>query len=198
MKKILTLALALMMALSLAACGGDSGKTPAPGGTTDPGTTQQEQQTPDPGATPQQPSGGELYDIADSDIPVATAIYPQEYATDEAERAAVLDKIPSEIKKGIGTLSQGFISAYANKTVGLGGDGISFGAQFAVAGTDEYDTLKEYYKSLDGEVTDESNVGKEQFFEMEFSWGALTDCHYREDAYTDGTDIIEVSFTIYG
>ena len=54
MKKLLTLALALMMVLSLAACGGKT--DPAPSGTTDPGTSQQQ-----PSSTPDdsKPSGGE-------------------------------------------------------------------------------------------------------------------------------------------
>lgn len=51
MKKILALALALMLVLSLAACGGKTDPTPSGSGgsTTDPGTT-------DPGASQQQPS----------------------------------------------------------------------------------------------------------------------------------------------
>ena len=51
MKKILALALALMMVLSLAACGGNDKPAPSGGGTTDPGT----QQT-DPGTSQQEPS----------------------------------------------------------------------------------------------------------------------------------------------
>ena len=47
MKKLLALALVLMMVLSLAACGEDTGKTPS-GGTSDPGTSQQ---TPSDGKT---------------------------------------------------------------------------------------------------------------------------------------------------
>ena len=57
MKKILTLTLALMMALSLAACGGKD--DPKPSGNNDPGTSQQEpSNTPDPGTSQQkeQPS----------------------------------------------------------------------------------------------------------------------------------------------
>ncbi len=185
MKKFLALVLTLMMVFALAACG-EKTPTSSGDGTSGGGTSQQT------------PAGGELYDIADSDIPVMTVLYPIEYTDDEAERAAVLDKIPAEIKKGIGTLRKSFISAYANKTVGLGDKGISFGAQFEVAGTDGYDTLKAYYKSLGGEVTNEGNVDAEQVFTMKFSWGEMTDCRYREDVLTDGTDIIFVDFTING
>ena len=58
MKKLLTLALALMMVLSLAACGGKT--DPAPSGTTDPGTSQQEPSSTPDSSKPDdsKPSGG--------------------------------------------------------------------------------------------------------------------------------------------
>ena len=49
MKKILALALALMMVLALAACGGKTDPAPSGNGTTDPGTSQ----TTDPGTSQQ-------------------------------------------------------------------------------------------------------------------------------------------------
>lgn len=49
MKRIAILLLALMMVLSLAACG-DNGETPSGSGTTDPGASQQEQENPDSSA----------------------------------------------------------------------------------------------------------------------------------------------------
>jgi len=165
MKKILVLALTIMMVLALAACGE---KAPATsGGTTDPGTSQQTQT----------PSAGTLFDIADSDIRVVTVIYPVEYTDDEAERAAVLDTIPSEIKKGIGTLQTGgFTNAYRFE-----GEGTTFTTQFVVTGQDEYNALKDYYKSLGGEVTVDNS---DKFFEMEFTWGKLSQCEYSESSKT--------------
>lgn len=52
MKKILVLALALMMVLSLAACGGKTDPAPSGGDTTDPGTQQTDPGTSEPGSTP--------------------------------------------------------------------------------------------------------------------------------------------------
>ena len=74
MKKFLILALALIMALSLAACGGKTDPAPSGNDTTDPGTSQQE-----PSNTPDEstPSGGDMTDWTYSDYAEYTEGVPE-------------------------------------------------------------------------------------------------------------------------
>lgn len=79
MKKILTFALALMLVLSLAACGGKTDPAPSDGGTTNPGTSQQQpSDTPDestPSDTPDESKPAEtpaeflaLFGLTEDDV----------------------------------------------------------------------------------------------------------------------------------
>lgn len=199
MKKVLAIALALAMVLSLVACGGGK-DDPKPSGSTDPGTSQQTQQpsnTPDPGTD--QPdnqgggqSSGDVFDIADGDI----RVYASDLTTTltGGEAAEVIAKIPAEIKKGVGELGKGL----CNIAPDLSGDGsYNFGASFLVpkgSEVDYYTKLTDYYKTLDGTVTDETVMGDHYFFEMEFSWGTLWQCEI--GAYNEDHMAIVVGFNI--
>ena len=91
MKKILVLALALMMVLSLAACGGKTDPAPSGSGTTDPGTSQQPSNTPDDNA-----SSGE----ADN----ASVAWPENEWTEIIPKAAdTVIKIDENMSTGMGS-----------------------------------------------------------------------------------------------
>ena len=197
MKKVLAIALALALVFSLAACGGGN-NDPKPSGSTDPGTSQQTgQDTPDPGTDQPDDQGGEqssgdIFDIADGDI--------RAYASDMVttltggEAAELIAKIPAEIKKGVGELGKDL----CNIAPDLSGDGsYNFGASFLVpkgSEIDHYTKLTDYYKTLDGTVTDETVMGDHYFFEMEFSWGTLWQCEI--GAYNEDNMAIVVGFNI--
>lgn len=186
MKKLFALLIALMMVISLAACGENTDK---PSGDTD-----------KPGVSQSGNNGGEekpkadVFDIADTDIRAYASDLTTTLTGDEA--AAQIAKIPAEIKKGIGTLGKNLCTIapdYSN-------DGTyNFGATFLVpkgSAAEYFTKLTDYYKTLDGTVKDESAVGDHHFFEMEFSWGALTKCE--NTAYNEEYEAINVSFDIKG
>lgn len=200
MKKILTLTLALMMALSLAACGGKDDPKPSGNsgaGDTPPASTQQEPATTDPGADQpgnkgSEQSSGDVFDITDGDIRAYASDLMTTLTGDEA--AELIAKIPAEIKKGVGELGKGL----CNIAPDLSGDGsYNFGASFIVpkgSEVDYYTKLTDYYKTLDGTVTDETVMGDHYFFEMEFSWGTLWQCEI--GAYNEENAAIVVGFNI--
>lgn len=91
-KKILTLTLALMMVVALAACGGKD--DPKPSGSTDPGTSQQQAQTPNPGASQDQmPSGEETEDayVAEADV-IGTTVENERIVTQRLQFAGAYDR----------------------------------------------------------------------------------------------------------
>ena len=179
MKKIVVLGLALILALALTACGGEKDPAPSGDGTTDPGTSQQT------------PSGGEIFDITDDQINAADENY---YSTlkylQGDERAAMLAKIPAEIKKAIGTVGAGLCVIQPSRS----GEGYLFGMTLYVSGKEDYKTLTDYYKSLGGTVTDEAEEDTFSQLNIEYSWGTLSDCLYQEKS--SGDKVIHVSFDI--
>ena len=181
MKKLFALLLALTMVFALAACGE---KDPAPSGsgsTADPGTSQQGDNN----------KSGEVFDIADSKIRAYASDLTTTLTGDEA--AALIAKIPAEIKKGVGELGKGLCTIAPSTS----GSGYTFSATFIVpkgSAVDCYTKLTDYYKTLEGTVTDETVMGDNHFFEMEFSWGEIYQCEI--GAYNEGNQAITVGFTI--
>ena len=106
MKKLFALLLALMMALSLAACGGgDDEKTPSNDDKTPTSTQQQPQNTPDPDEGADEPeetpdnSGSEA--ATDPDPSGSTAVLHELY---DIEQLAGIPEFPDYAKKAIGDL----------------------------------------------------------------------------------------------
>lgn len=174
MKKLFALLLALTMVFALAACGE---KDPAPSGsgsTADPGTSQQGGDN----------KSDEVFDIADSKIRASAADLTTTLTGDEA--AAMIAKIPAEIKKGIGELGEGLCSIAPSTS----GSGYNFSAIFFVpkgSAVDYFTKLTDYYKTLEGTVTDETVIGDTHLFEMEFSWGEIYRCEAK--IYEDSAKI---------
>ena len=194
MKKMFAFTLALALVFALAACGGGN-DDPKPSGSTDPGTGQQ-QNPPDPDISEPDDKGnqshGEIFDIADTAIRAYASDLTTTLAGDEA--AELIAKIPAEIKKGIGELGAGLCTIAPDYS----GDGsYTFGAAFIVPkdfAVDYYAKLTDYYKTLEGTVTDEAVIGDNHFFEMEFSWGNLYQCEI--GAYNEDHMAINVGFNI--
>ena len=177
MKKLLALALVLATVLSLSACGGTA-STPSGSSTAAPGSSQQA-------------SANTLFDITDDQINAADENYysTMKYLQGD-ERAAMLAKIPPEIKKAIGTVGAGLCSIQPSRS----GEGYLFGITLYVSGKQDYKTLTDYYKSLGGTVTDESEQDTYSQLNIEYSWGTLSDCQYKEKS--GGDDTIQISFNI--
>jgi hypothetical protein len=171
MKKLFALMLALVLALSLAACGEkDNNSTPSGNGGN--GTT-----------TPSTSQGGnnnvsaKLTDIKDDQISTEKLGIP----VDGSDRTAMLAKIPAEIKKGIGTIKTAIIKPE--------GDGYMLSFEFSVSSEDDYKAMKDYYKSLGCTVTNDDDMLKN--FMADFSWGYIVNCTY----YASAKDVA-VSFMI--
>ena len=194
MKKVLAIALALTMVLSLAACGGKD--DPKPSGNSGSDTPPASSQQTDPGTNEPDNKGGEqssddIFDIADTDIRAYASDLTTTLTGDEA--ATLIAKIPAEIKKGVGELGKGLCTIAPSTS----GNGYTFGASFIVpkgSEVDYYTKLTDYYKTLEGTVTDETVMGEHRFFEMEFSWGELYQCEI--GAYNEDSAAIAVGFTI--
>ena len=132
-----------------------------------------------------------LFDINDSQINAADESY---YSTlkylQGDERTAMLAKIPAGIKKAVGTIRPGLCSVQPSSK----GSGYLFSVQLTVPSYADYKTLTDYYKSLGGTITDEAKYDTFSQLEIDYSWGRLHDCLYRENSGGDAT--ISVSFTI--
>ena len=125
MKKILALALALMMVLSLAACGE---KTPAPSGgdTTDPGTSQQEQQ---PSDTPDESTPSDTPDNTQSGkVDNASVEWP------ENEWTAIIPKAADTVMKIDENMSTGMGNAYVIYMDWTDEDALAYGQKIAETG----------------------------------------------------------------
>ena len=180
MKRFILIALTLMLALSLAACGGNE-ETPSGSDTTDPGTSQQEpsdtpdESTPSGSNDPGTSQTGTLFDITEEQISCTNSEYA--LVEDNTEREAMIAAIPAEILKGVGELLPGLCGIEEQP-----GDEYSyiFKVGFKVSGQDDYTALADYYKSLGGTVTKDKTTEALNIanLEMEFSWGKLYDCTY--------------------
>ncbi len=195
MKKVLAILLAAMLLLSLAACSGKDDPKPSgnSGGDTPPASSQQNDPgTDEPDNKGGEQSSGDIFDIADTDIRAYASDLTTTLTGDEA--AALIAKIPAEIKKGIGELGKDLCNIspdYKNN------DSYNFGVVFLVpkgSEVDYYTKLTDYYKTLDGTVTDETVIGDHYFFEMEFSWGTLWQCEL--SSHNEDNAAITVGFTI--
>jgi hypothetical protein len=173
MKKIIALALALVLALPLASCGGkDNNSTPSGNGgnRNTPGTSQGGNDT-TPGGN-ETTSNGELYAISDDQIiayEVSLADFTQKKIEGEA-RAKMIAAIPAEMKKGIGKLQ----SADVQENTATG-EGYIISFIFTEATVGDYRKLCEYYKSLGGTITAEL---PDKQLEIDYSWGKLSDCTF--------------------
>jgi hypothetical protein len=189
MKKLITLALALALSLFLlTACGsngnGNSGSTG--GNSSTPGTSQGGNDAA-PSGTPGKSQGGELFGITDEQINCYKINNDgtQSVITGE-QRTKMLAAIPAEMKKGIGELSIGNVQENT-----ITGAGYIAGLVFKVSSKEAYIKLTDYYKSLGGTVTKDTNIGEALYLEIDFAWGKLSQCEYG-----DVTKEISVSFTI--
>lgn len=184
MKRLFTLLLAIMMVISLAACGETTTTDPD---NDNPGTSQNGENNNN------ESKGAELFDIEDTAIRVIASDYTSNLTGDEA--AAQRAKIPAEVKKGVGEIASGLCSMTPDySSIGT----FKFGVTFLVPkGTvDEYwKVLTDYYKSLGGTVTTdfESSSGS-KFLNIDFSWGQMYQCE--TGTYNEQQDKITVGFKI--
>lgn len=153
MKKLFALLIAMMMVLSLAACGGGN-DTPDPSGSGDntPGNSQQQEQ---PGDTP---GNNELFDVTDEQITVSDGMNAAD--------------VPAVMKKAIGTLkSDGFKYKKINAALAS-----TYSAEINIAlfdvTEDDYNTLLAYYEAEGGAA--EEDPFMKGSYEVVFDWGKLT------------------------
>jgi hypothetical protein len=191
-KRLLTLALVLVLALSLlTACGGnDNNSTPSGNSGGNSTTTPPASNNGGTTSTPNNNDGdtiqsGELYDITDEQIiayEVSLADFTQT-AIDGDARTEMIAAIPAEMKKGIGKLQSANIQE--NPATG---EGYLLGFTFIKASVEDYRKLCEYYKSLGGTITTEL---ADKQLKIDYDWGELFDCAYAIVL----KDTITVSFT---
>ena len=167
MKKLFALILALMLILSLAACGGKDDEKPAASSSKPAGSGQQ-QSTPAPAPAPDDKTGSnELYDVTDDQITAADGLD--------------VSVIPEVAKKGIGTLKSG---GFDLKLPSLS----SYSAQCEITyfdvSEDGFNALLDYYRANDGEVSE--TFGS---IEAVFDWGKIVPIYH--------TDQKQVSLTVY-
>lgn len=132
-----------------------------------------------------------LFDINDNQINAADENYysTMKYLQGD-ERDAMLTKIPTNIKKAVGTVKQGFCVIQPSGS----GSGYLFSVQLTVPNYADYKMLTDYYKSLGGTITTEGKYDTFSQLKIDYSWGRLHDCLYQEQS--KGDPIIKVSFTI--
>ena len=175
MKKILALVLAIVMVFSLSACGGDKEPTP-----TQDTTSKQDNNEPQ--------KQGELFDITDDQI----RVYDKNLVEIQGdERTDMIAKIPAQIKKAVGIVGTGLCTIQPRVTEE---SQYLFGITLFVTSKEEFKTLSDYYKSIDGTVTDEWENDNASQLNIEYSWGKLSDCLYKDN--TTGNDTINISFQI--
>ena len=183
MKKLFALLLAVMMLFSLAACGDNNTTDP---NKDNPGTSQSGENNNN------ESKGAELIDIADTSIRVIASDYMSNLTGDEA--AAQRAKIPAEVKKGVGEIASGLCSM----TPDYSGTGtFKFGLTFLVPkGTvdENWTVLTDYYKSLGGTVTSDTETSTTKLLNIDFSWGQMYQCE--TGTYNEEQDKITVGFKI--
>ena len=183
MKKLFTLLIALMMIFSLAACGDNNTTDP---NKDNPGVSQSGENGDN------SEKGASLFDIEDTNINVKASDYIANLTGDEA--ATQKAKIPAEVKKGVGEVAAGLCTM----TPDYSGTGtFKFGVTFLVpkGSVDEYWTvLTDYYKSLGGTVTSDTEVGTTKLLNIDFSWGQMYQCE--TGTYNEEHDKITVGFKI--
>ena len=172
MKKIFVFLLALIMVLSLAACGGgDDEKTPSSDDKTPSSTGQQEQNIPDPDPAPDDKTGNnELYEVADNQI---TAVDGLDVSV-----------IPEVARKGIGTLKDGgFDLSLPTSTFSDMYDAQCEVTYFDVS-EDGFNSLLAYYEENGGEVSEEFGS-----IEAVFDWGKIVPIYHADQK--------QISLTVY-
>jgi hypothetical protein len=170
MKKFLVLAIALVMVglTVFTACNGkkDNNTTIVPAQTAqEPAVAQTGNNNAGSGKS------GELYEIRDEQIiayKVSLEDFKQTVITGE-QRTEMLAAIPAQMKKGIGKI---YLTSVQENTAT--GEGYLLGLTFTECSKDDYKTLCEYYKSLGGTITTESDIQ----LNIGYDWGELSDCAY--------------------
>ena len=176
MKKLFALLLALVLVLSLAACGGgDDDKTPSSDDKTPSSSGQQEQNTPDPDEDADEPeetpdnSGSE--DPPDPDPSGSTAVLHELY---DIEQLAGIPEFPDFAKKAIGDLRW---------CDDLGGDSFGkyhFNAYMKEVTQEDFET---YIANLAANEPNDPIEGEEFYYYWD--WGQITGTYFPDSGTLD-------------
>jgi hypothetical protein len=167
MKKIVLLALALVLALSLVACGGNT-DTPSGGGNS----------TTPPASNNGGNTNDSLFDISKSDVTMLTS---------SLDKDAVFAEIPADMFKGIGTLNSAEISAdtisdYKYVVV------LKF---YVKSDENAVKTLMDFYKSKGATVEETGNTYNP--YSVKFDWGESTEVKF---GTFEGKGYVDLQFSV--